>query len=217
MTTTMNGARSRAARLHLITRLELARHAVDLLHSKEQALQREGARLEVHAERARDAWDRSAAEAATWLQRARALGAADELEVLAARNPRAAEIVIDWQASMGITYPGDARCTPAVQPDLTASAALAPTMQAHHRALEAATTHAATRTALARLDAELSTTRRRRRAIADRLVPRLEDDLRALELDLDEQDREEALRVRLAGGRQAFTRRAGDEHQEVRT
>ncbi len=207
MTTTMTGSRSRAARLHLITRLELARHAVELLHSKEQALQRERARLEVHAGRARDAWDQSADEAANWLQRARALGATEELDIIVAHGPQPAEIVIDWQSSMGITYPGDVRCTPALQPDLTASAALAPTMQAHHRALGAAATHAATRTALARLDAELATTRRRRRAIGHRLVPRLEDVLRVLELDLDEQDREEALRVRLAS----------DDHQRERT
>jgi vacuolar-type H+-ATPase subunit D/Vma8 len=217
MTTTMNGARSRAARLHVITRLDLARRAVDLLHSKEQALQRERARLDVHAERARNAWDRSADEAATWLQRARAMGATDELDVIVAQGPQPAEIAIDWQVSMGIAYPGDVHCTPAVQPDLTASATLAPTMQAHHRALDAAATHAATRTALARLDAELATTRRRRRAIGDRLVPRLEDDLRALELDLDEQDREEALRVRLAGGRQTSPRQNVGEHYEVRT
>jgi vacuolar-type H+-ATPase subunit D/Vma8 len=217
MSTTMIGSHSRAARLHLITRLELARHAVDLLHSKEQALQRERARLDVHAERAHDVWERAADEAATWLQRARALGSTDELHVIVAEGPQPAEIEIDWQTSMGIAYPGDVRCTPAVQPDLTASAALAPATRAHHRALDAAATHGATRTALARLDAELATTRRRRRAIGDRLVPRLEDDLRALEIDLDEQDREEALRVRLAGGQQTSTRHNVDEHREVRT
>jgi len=202
MNTMTGGSRSRSARLHLINRLGLARHAVDLLHSKEQALQRERARLEVHADRARDAWEHTAQEAATWLQRARAMGATDELAVIAAEGAQPAAIVIDWQASMGITYPGDVQCTPAVQQDLTGSAALVPTMQAHHRALDAAATHAATRTALDRLDAELATTRRRRRAIGDRLIPRLEDELRALELDLDEQDREEALRVRLASNQQ---------------
>lgn len=203
MTATANASRSRAARLHLIRRLELARHATDLLHSKEQALQRERARLEVHAERARDAWARSAGKAAAWLQRSRALGATDELDMIIAHGPQAAEIAIDWQTSMGITYPGDVRCVPAQQPDLTATAALAPTMRAHHQALDAAAAHAATRTALARLDAELATTRRRRRAIGERLVPRLESELRHLELDLDEQDREEALRVRLTSERRA--------------
>lgn len=202
MTTTANRSTSRAARLHLINRLDLAHHAVDLLHSKEQALQRERARLEVHADRARETWERTAQEAAVWLQRARVLGQTDELDLLATRGPQPAAIVIDWQASMGISYPGDVRCTPAAQQDLTGSAVLIPTMQAHHRALDAAATHAATRSALERLDAELATTRRRRRAIGDRLVPRLEDGLRALELDLDEQDREEALRVRLAGNQQ---------------
>ena len=171
----------------------------------------------MHAERANDAWVRFANEAATWLQRSRALGATDELDVIAAHRPQPAQIVIDWQASMGITYPGDVRCTPAAQLDLTASAALTPTMQAHHRALDAAATHAATYAALSRLDAELATTRRRRRAIGDRLVPRLETDLRTLELDLDEQDREEALRVRLAGGRQTSPRHTVDEHHGART
>ena len=95
MTTTMNGSRSRAARLHLIERLELARHATELLHSKEQALQRERARLDVHAERANDAWVRCANEAATWLQRSRALGATDELDVITAHRPQPAQIVID--------------------------------------------------------------------------------------------------------------------------
>jgi len=145
------------------------------------------------------------------------MGATNELDVIVAHRPEPAQIVIDWQTSMGITYPGDVRCVPAAQPDLTASAALTPTMRAHHRALDAAATHAATRTALARLDAELATTRRRRRAIGDRLVPRLESDLRMLELDLDEQDREEALRVRLAGRRQTSPGHTAEQHREEHT
>lgn len=198
MSTTRYGSRNRAARLQLIERLALARHATELLHDKEQALQRERARLETHATRARSAWVTTADDAATWLQRARVLGATSDIEVLTRRGPLPASVTIDWQASMGIVYPGEVRCDPVEQPDLTSTAALAPTARAHARALESAATHAATHAALTRLDTELATTRRRRRAIGDRLVPRLQDELRSLELELDEQDREEALRVRLA-------------------
>jgi V/A-type H+-transporting ATPase subunit D len=200
---------SRAARLRLMGRLELARHASELLHGKEQALQRERVRLEAHAERAGHQWVESCERAATWLQRARCLGAGDELAELAERGPAPAAVTIEWQTSMGITYPDEVECRPAHQAGLSSTAALHPAAEAHHRALEHAATHAATTAALARLDSELATTRRRRRAITDRLIPTLEADLGDLELHLDEQDREEALRVHLAVEQreQARTRR----------
>ncbi len=198
---------SRAARLRLIGRLELARHAAELLHGKEQALQRERLRLEGHAERAHRQWVESCELAATWLQRSRCLGASDELAALVGRGPAPAAVTIEWQTSMGITYPDNVECRPADQPGLASTAALQPAIDAHHRALEFAATHAATTAALNRLDAELATTRRRRRAIADRLLPTLEADLDDLELHLDEQDREEALRVHLAAEQREHARR----------
>ena len=191
---------SRAARLRLLRQLDLARHATELLHGKEQALRHERARLAVHADRAREEWTRSTEDAATWLQRARCLGAADELAALAGRGPRPALLTIRWRTSMGITYPDSVDCTPRTQHDLASTAALGPAMDAHHAALVAAATHASTVTALARLDAELAGPRRRRRAIDERLVPRLEARLAELDIHLDEQDREEALRVHLAVG-----------------
>ena len=195
---------SGAARLALMSRLELARHASELLHGKEQALQRERVRLEGHAARADQQWTETFDRAATWLQRARCLGGSDEL----AEQPlEAATVTIEWQTSMGITYPGDVDCVPARQPGLASTAALPVAMDAFHRALVSAATHAATSAALARLDAELATTRRRRRAITDRLIPRLEHDLDDLELHLDEQDREEALRVHLATAQRDHDRR----------
>ncbi|MEZ5094761.1 MAG: V-type ATP synthase subunit D [Nocardioides sp.] len=147
--------------------------------------------------RARDEWRAQAAEAAQLLTRARALGATDELRRLAALEP-AARIEPDWQASMGITYPGEVRCLPGPTPPLTSTAALVPATEAHRAALTAAATAGAAELAVERLDAELGQTRRRRRAVEDRLVPDLLDQRRRLELRLDELDREEALRVRVA-------------------
>ena len=55
--------------------------------------------------------------------------------------------------------------------------------------------------AVERIDHELAETRRRRRAVVDRLVPQLTRELHQVEIDLDEAEREEALRTRLAVAR----------------
>ena len=192
---------SGAARLELMNRLELARHASELLHGKEQALQRERVRLAGHADRARRQWVESCERAAVWLQRARCLGASDELAVLVRQGGPPATVTIEWQTSMGITYPGSVRCDPGPLPPVTSTAALLPAAEAYRRALEAAAEHAATSAAVRRLDDELAATRRRRRAIEEHLQPTLDAARRALDLHLDELDREEALRVRVAAGR----------------
>ena len=50
----------------------------------------------------------------------------------------------------------------------------------------------------ARLDHELAQTRQQRRAIEEHLVPNLTAAIHELDGKLDEQDREEAVRIRLA-------------------
>lgn len=196
MTSNRRGS-NRAARLDLTSRLRTAQHAADLLHSKEQALQRERVRLEGHADRTQRDWETRWREGRVWLTRARALGAGVEIGALIRRGPAPAAVNASWQNSMGSTYPGAVDCTPGAPPTFTCTAAITPTVDAFRLALAAGATHAATTTALRRLDTELLNTRRRRRAIGERLVPRLERALRELDLRLDEQDREEALRVHM--------------------
>jgi V/A-type H+-transporting ATPase subunit D len=200
--TTAPGARNRAVRLRLTIRLAAACHAADLLHNKEQALQRERSRLEGHTDRTERDWARRCEQATTWLMRARALGASDELARLIEHGPDPASIDANWQSAMGIMYPGAVTCSPGTTPPLVSTSALRPTVDAYRDALDAAATHASTPAALRRLDHELASTRRRRRAIGERLVPQLEQALHELDLHLDEQDREEALRVQLAVNRQ---------------
>jgi vacuolar-type H+-ATPase subunit D/Vma8 len=108
---------------------------------------------------------------------------------------------INWQTSMGVTYPGTVHTTPGSTPEFTSTAALTPTRDAYAAALDAATEHAAARAALQRVEAELADTRRRRRALEQHLVPRLQSELRRLDLILDERDRDAALRTQLAVGR----------------
>jgi vacuolar-type H+-ATPase subunit D/Vma8 len=190
--------RTRAGRLQLVTRLELAHHAGDLLHSKEEALERERARLGGHAARAQADWREQCEQAAARLAMARTLGASDEVTELIGTSAGPATVTPRWQTSMGIVYPGSVECSPGPTPTLSSTAALGPAIEAYRGALDAAATTAATTAAVDRLDAELAATRRRRRAIEERLSPRLERQLDELDLHLDELDREEALRVQVA-------------------
>ena len=189
---------NRAARLELRARLDLARHAVDLLRNKEEALRREQARLEGHASRTEQQWSERCREATTWLLRARALGASHEITAMISHLSEPAAITIAWQGAMGVTYPGAVNCIPGAPATPTTTAALVPTAAAYQDALTAGATHAAATTALQRLESELSNTRKRRRAIEQRLRPRLETQLHQLDLDLDERDRDAAVRTQLA-------------------
>jgi len=196
-----NEPNGRAGRLAVLSRLDLARHATNLLHNKEEALKRERTRLAAHTERSHAEWDRLYAEAAGLLLRARAMGASDRIRDLVISGPDSATVETAWQMSMGITYPGRISCHPTTPAHLSGTAALVPAIEAYQRALTAGAQHAATTTALDRLDDEIVNTRRRRRAIDDHLIPRLDTELQKLNLALDEQDRDEAIRVRLAANR----------------
>ena len=99
---------------------------------------------------------------------------------------------------MGVNYPGDVACLPGGPPDLATTAALVPTGAAFRAALVAGAEHAAATAALHRVETELSNTSRRRRAIEQRLQPRLEAEIHKLDLDLDERDRDAAVRTLLA-------------------
>ena len=189
---------NRAARLGLIRRLDLARQAKGLLHQKEEALRRERDRLAGHARRTERRWQQSCQDARAWLLRARALGASAELASIERSSIERASISVQWRNSMGVAYPDEVTTAPYPRPTVSSTAALVPTADAYRNALDAAIAHGAASRALEKIDAELVATRRRRRAIGPRRVPALESRLGRLELRLDEQDREEALRSRLA-------------------
>lgn len=190
---------TRAARREILLRVDLADRAADLLRSKEEALLRERDRLRGHVQRSRLEWARCWTEAVAALNRARALGGSDEVGRACRLAPMvAASVSADWQVSMGITYPGEVSTRPGTSVPLASTAALGPAVHSFHEALVAASDHAAAATAVQRLEAELDATRRRRRAIEERLRPDLEETLRALDLRLDELDRDQAVRIRFA-------------------
>jgi V/A-type H+-transporting ATPase subunit D len=204
--TSTSRSQSRAARLHLLQRRNLAAHASSLLNSKEEALQHERSRLQAHASRSAQQWRQHCKHAEEWLLRSLALGANDELQTLIAQGAAQATVTPDWQMSMGVTYPGNVRCEPGPEPAVSSTAALRPTIDAYRSALMAAAEHAATNTALVRLDDEVGATRRRRRAIEEHLIPRLDAGIHRMDLYLDEAEREEALRIQLARNRRKVAR-----------
>ncbi len=190
--------RTRADLLRLRHRIVTARRAATLLHSKEEALERELDRVAGHLARAREDWASRMGAATALLVRARTLGASGELARLVDADTTGAAAEPTWQVSMGVGYPTAVACTPGPEPALTATAALAPAAAAFREALTAAATAAAADLAHRRLGRELAETRRRRRAVEERLLPDLEETCRRLDLRLDELDREEGLRVRTA-------------------
>lgn len=200
----------RAGRLALLTRVDVARKAAGLLDRKLSILRGEERRLAVLAERTRQEFHRCAGEADLWLLRAGLLGG--QRPLLAARAPSTgqARLRVSWRAAMGVSYPDpdtvELRLPPSERLPAVGSSALPRAALAHQEALAAGVRYAAAATALARVRAELTATRRRLRSIQDRLLPRLQDALHAVELGLDEAEREEGLRLRWSAGPAAGSR-----------
>lgn len=82
-----------------------------------------------------------------------------------------------------------------------ATAAADPAARACAAALQAAVRYALTEAAARAVRTEAEQTRVRRRAVEDRWLPRLEERLRALSAELDEQERAEATSRRRGLGR----------------
>jgi len=185
--------------MRLERRLQTARHGAELLDRKRRIMVNELERLRLRADRSRQEWEDRAREAAVWLQRAAAL---DGRERIGAASPAsAAEVELTWGAAMGVAFPEEAQCQPPVAPPAGGSSALSYAVVAHRSALIAAVQHAAAQRAVLLVSAELAVTRTRQRAVEKRWIPRLEEDLMAIRRQLDEQEREEGLRLRWAAGR----------------
>jgi V/A-type H+/Na+-transporting ATPase subunit D len=187
----------RAGRIWLVRRLATARRGADLLDRKLRILQNELARLQASAAQAAEQWDQRQAEARTWLVRAALL--AGEAAIRLADDGQAADVRVSYTATMGIRHPQTATC--AVPPALTwDSPVLARTRQAHRAALEAAAQHAAVSAAVRMVDDEVRATRYRLRAVQDRWIPGLEQALAEVTFTIEELERADAARLRLAAG-----------------
>ncbi|HEY7101456.1 MAG TPA: V-type ATP synthase subunit D [Mycobacteriales bacterium] len=193
----------RAGRLWLDRRIGVARRAADVLDRRLRILAAHQARLEVDASRAEVAWRSRHAEAETWLLRAAVLAHRRGIRTAAADRPEAG-IELGREVVAGVTFPVLVRFTvgeptPSAAPAATAAAD--PAARACAAALEAAVRYALTDAAARAVRVEAEQTRVRRRAVADRWLPRLQDRLHTLNAELDEQERAEATSRRRGLGR----------------
>jgi V/A-type H+/Na+-transporting ATPase subunit D len=187
----------RMGRLWLVRRLGLADRAVSLLEEKLRLLAAQREVLKRRADETRRTWHDACNNAESWGLRATLLAGQRAL-VLAAPTARAL-VTIEWATTIGVRYPDRAQCTLAPRDDAVThtSAATVEACQAYSAALVAAAEHAAARSALDIVERELKATRLRARALNRHWLPRLRDELARIELQLEEQDRAEAIRVRL--------------------
>jgi V/A-type H+/Na+-transporting ATPase subunit D len=198
------GTSGRAARLELRRRLVLAHRGAELLSRKRQALLAEQRRLREAAAKTATEWAEAIVEAERWLARAALSDSAGETARIASYTQPAPELTVAWEALMGIVRPRIAALEQGPGPRTSAlggSAALHYTALAYRRATRAAAEQAAAQIALERVSRELATLARRTRAIERRWIPRHEADLAALELSLEESEREEVTRLRLLAKR----------------
>jgi len=185
----------RAGRIWLVRRLETARRGADLLDRKLRILQSELGRLRAAASRTAEQWDQCQADAQTWLLRAALLSG--EQAIRLADDGQVADVQVSFATTMGIRHPETATCV--IPPTLAwDSPLLARARQAHRAALEAAARHGAATAAVRVIDDEVRTTRHRLRAVQDRWIPRLEQALAEVTFTIEELERADAARLRLA-------------------
>jgi V/A-type H+-transporting ATPase subunit D len=192
----------RVGRPWLLRRLEVARTAADVLDQKRRALLREQHRLEPLVAEARRAWEAAAADASAWLERATVLAGERRIDLALVHGGAPAELEVRWVGVLGVRVPENA---PVLElgdgggvAGVGGSAALPVAVAAHRRALRAAVRFGALRAARDRIADEVALTTRRLQAIERRWIPAHDDALRALELALDEAEREDAVRTRWA-------------------
>lgn len=201
-------AMGRAAKVQLERRLESAHHGARLLDRKQHLLAAQLERLQGRLETTQTEWEALATEAARWLRRSAALDGSARIEAAAPRDT--ATVVVRWGNAMGVSYPQDPQCELPELPTAGGSSALSYAASVHQGALLAGVRHAVVQRAQLLLAAELAATRTRQRAVENRWIPRLENELLAIRRQLDAQELEESLRLRWAADRTTADRNAGD-------
>ena len=189
----------RAGRTWLLRRLEIARRGAELLDRKRQVLLREQVRIRAEAADALQAWNAAAAQASLWSDRATMLDGAGKLELLAQHVRANGSLEMSWSNLMGARIPAVetvALPDPPAFSALGGSSATVMAALACGEAVRAAARYAVAERADLELSAELGRAGRRLRALQNRWIPQHEDALTRLDLALDENQREQATRVR---------------------
>ncbi|MGW4561128.1 V-type ATP synthase subunit D [Streptomyces sp. NPDC004561] len=192
----------RAGRLRLRRNLATAVRGADLLERKLRLLLDREQTARRAAEDADHVWRGKLADADTWLLRGVLLGGEHALVQAAPANR--ARVDIQWAALMGVRHPAAVEWKAPVRSPAEPTppnTALSQAETAYRAAVGAAADLAAHRAAADLLAAEAGRTRQRVRALRRHWIPRLREELAALELALEESEHEEAVRRRWAADR----------------
>ena len=188
----------RMGRLWVLNRLALAERGVTLLDEKVQLLSALRDRLQRTVDQSRRDWHRACDEADTWGLRATLLSGQFAID-LAAPEGRAAA-TIGWAVTTGVRYPDTVQCSLPPEDEhgvIHTSSASVRAGQAYRAAVAAAGSYAAALSALNTVERELEMTRLRARALSKHWLPRLRQELARIDLELEEQDRDATVRVRV--------------------
>jgi len=192
----------RMGRLWVLNRLDLAERGVMLLEQKLHLLIGLQEGLQRKAEQSRDAWERACGAADMWALRAVLLGGQNAIDLAVTAEP--ASVTVHWAVTAGVRYPDAAACVlpaedhPAV---IDTNSASFHAVRAHRAAVVTAAEYAAAQSAFRIVEHEVYTTRLRARALSRHWLPLLRQELTRIDLQLEEEDRDGAIRVRLVGRR----------------
>lgn len=188
-----------AGRMRLIHRLQVAARGADLLDREQSALLAAERELRVERERAELQWRRETDEARLWMDRATLVDGESGVLLAQAFAPVELDARIVAQTVMGVRCPclDEPREPPrAAVSGLFASPTMTRALDARRAAALASLRCAIARSSHARVARELARVARRRAAIERRWIPAHSAALAALELALEESEREHSTRVR---------------------
>ncbi len=189
----------RAARLRLRHSLQVATRGADLLDRRLHLLQSELDRRRQAEEAARATWQARVREARTWLRRGLLLGGEGALRT--ASLVSAADVTLEWSDALGVRHPRGAVFTAGTRAASDAApgnTALVHSRTAYCAAVAAAAEYGAAAAASRMVEAQVRSTRLRVRALRRLRIPRLQQDLAAVELALEQSEHEDAVRRRWA-------------------
>ena len=189
----------RAGRVWLDRRIAMASRGAGLLEQKLRILVGLEQRYSLMHDRTLQGWREALGQLDLWLARAGVVSGQRGVRLAGDHGP--ARVEVTWALTMGVKHPAAGTTTipePQGTDPVPDSEALLEARAAARRALTAAVDHAVARTAREAVRVEVAKTRRQLRAIETRRLPALRGARARLAMDLDDLEREEALRLRWA-------------------
>ncbi|MGW5118574.1 V-type ATP synthase subunit D [Streptomyces noursei] len=199
MTAAGTPAVGRAASLRLQHSLRVATRGAELLDRQLHLLRALLTDLRRAESAARTEWEGLVRQADVWVLRGLLLSGENALRTASAVP--AADVAVAWEDTLGVRHPSRATVTPgAAGPSapLPGNTALVHARTSYRAAVEAAARYGAVSAAARLVEARLRSTVVRIRALRRHRIPRIQADLAAVQLALEQAEHEDAVRRRWA-------------------